>query len=190
MIYLRRISLLLLLADTCLLAEGGYIQAKAILAQHLLKEAWARTLTNRNQNKPWPWADTWPRARLIAPAHNIDQIVLANDSGSSLAFGPGHMTRSSPPNQPGNTIISGHRDTHFRFLKKIKIGDAFLLQGKDGKLEKYRVSNLLVQDMDKIAIPLTSPKPTLTLVTCYPFDAVRQAKLRFIVICQQDLPDG
>ena len=44
--------------------------------------------------------------------------------------------------------------------------------------------------MDKIAIPLTSPKPTLTLVTCYPFDAVRQAKLRFIVICQQDLPDG
>lgn len=183
-INLKRCALFLLLAGTCLLAEGGYIQAKAILAQILLKEAWARTLAGQEPVRPWPWADTWPVARIIAPGHNIDQIILANDSGSSLAFAPGHMTWSAPPNTTGTAIISGHRDTHFRFLQKIKIGDPLILQDRKGS-KRYRVSNLQVQEMDNISIPLDGPKPTLVLVTCYPFDTVSRAKLRFIVIAEQ-----
>src|SRR5688500_11563212 len=46
------------------LANGAYIHAKAWLAQRLIASAWARTLEGEREVKPWPWADTWPVARL------------------------------------------------------------------------------------------------------------------------------
>src|SRR5512134_469774 len=97
--------------------QGGWIYAKALLAQHMLQHAWARTLAGEREVRPWPWADTWPVARLRVPVHGIDLIVLDGVSGRTLAFGPGHAGGSAPPGAPGTAIISGHRDTHFRFLQ-------------------------------------------------------------------------
>ena len=88
---------------------AGWIHAKAAVAQVLLDKAWQQTLVDQQNNRPWPWADTWPVAELIVPAHGIEQIVLAGDSGESLAFGPGHSFASSMPEQRGVVMISGHR---------------------------------------------------------------------------------
>ncbi|MFP6625625.1 MAG: sortase, partial [Deltaproteobacteria bacterium] len=95
---------------------GGavYIHAKAELSQVLLKRAWARTLEYGEPSRPWPWADTWPVARLRVPRLGIDQVVLAGASGASLAFAPGHLSGTASPGETGSTVISGHRDTHFR----------------------------------------------------------------------------
>ncbi|HHO58625.1 MAG TPA: sortase, partial [Thiotrichales bacterium] len=111
------------------LAAAGWIQAKAIVAQHLLEDAWDSTgRQNETGVKPWPWADTWPMARLLVPAQGIDQIVLAGDSGSSLAFGPAFSLASARPGETGLTVISGHRDTHFRFIEKLKRNQTLTLQ--------------------------------------------------------------
>ena len=78
-------------------ASGLYIHAKAILAQHLLEHAWQRMRGGAAQAKPWPWADTWPVARLGAAGLDGWVYVLADASGRSLAFGPGHVAETASP---------------------------------------------------------------------------------------------
>ncbi len=166
------------------LGQAGYLHAKAVLAQQLIKQAWQQTLENLQQNKPWPWADTWPVGRLQVPAHDIDLYVLAGDSGRTLAFGPGHRFSSALPGENGIALISAHRDTHFRFLKKLKDDDEILFQGLSGQWQRYRVSSsAVVHESDGI---VDSSENTLALVTCYPFDAILPGgSLRFVVFAQQ-----
>lgn len=159
------------------LASAGWIQSKAIIAQQLLKHSWNKTLVDVNgdnkplHHKPWPWADTWPVAKLIVPQHDIEQIILAGDSGSSLAFGPGYSLAGAAPNTAGTTLISAHRDTHFQFLKDVKINDTIVLQSRD-KTVSYRVYDLQIVDSKEHVIQDDLENRTLVLVTCFPFDAI------------------
>jgi len=75
--------------------SGTWIYVKAKLAQVLLQRAWAVSLAGQRDVKPWPWADTWPVARLVVPSLGIDQIVLAGAHGRTLAFGPGQLESGS-----------------------------------------------------------------------------------------------
>ena len=162
--------------------EGLYIHAKAALAQTLLQSAWQRTLAGEARVKPWPWADTWPVARLSVSDRGVDLIVLAGATGRTLAFGPGHLEGSATPGAPGMSIVTGHRDTHFRFLKSLKYGDELLVEGSDGARQRYRVTATRVADYRRPGIRLDGLSPALTLVTCYPFDAlVPGGPLRYLV---------
>ena len=164
-------------------SQAGYLYAKALLAQQLIKDAWQQSLKNQRQHKPWPWADTWPVGRLKVPTHHIDLYVLAGDSGRTLAFGPGHRFGTAMPGETGISLISAHRDTHFRFLKKLTSNDEILFQNIDGKWQHYRVTNsAVVHESNTIA---DSPENTLVLVTCYPFDAIiPSGPLRYVVFAQ------
>jgi hypothetical protein len=95
---------LLLLAGMWQLGGGLAIRGKAILAQILVRDAWERTLKGERQAKPWPWADTWPVARLSVPAQRIDLFVLAGANGRTIAFGPGHVFGTAPPGEEGNSV--------------------------------------------------------------------------------------
>lgn len=160
-------------------SQGAWIHAKAALAQWLLADAWQQTLGTGRPVPPWPWADTWPVARLRVPAQGIDQIVLAGDSGRTLAFGPGHTTTSALPGESGTTVISGHRDTHFRFLRELEVGDRLLLETPTGDY-RYRVDHHQVVDHRQAAIADHGER--LVLVTCYPFDALLPGgPLRYVV---------
>ena len=87
------------------LGQGAYIPAKAWLAQELMQRAWLRVTAGEDRAAPWPWADTWPVARLKALGGDIDLVVLAGGSGRTLAFGPGHLSASAMPGQVGNAVI-------------------------------------------------------------------------------------
>lgn len=164
------------------LGAGAYIPAKAWLAQELMHKAWLLSASGTVRPAPWPWADTWPIARLAANAHAVDLIVLAGGSGRTLAFGPGHLSGSALPGETGNTVIAGHRDTHFRFLKDMAIGELLRIELGSGEEHVYEVIGMDVVDARTGSLVLDTDAPMLTLVTCYPFDA-RQAggPLRFIV---------
>jgi sortase A len=153
------------------LGAGTYIHAKAWLAQHLIANAWAREISGEHQAKPWPWADTWPIARLRIPEANVDLYVLADASGRSLAFGPGWLNDSAPLGTSGNAIIAAHRDTHFRFLRDAKPGMRVALQTLDGQVHAYEIVAGHVIDVRADRLQVTD-YPALTLLTCYPFDAV------------------
>jgi sortase A len=159
-----------------------WIPVKAELAQLLLQRSWAQTLDGKKHVKPWPWADTWPLARLRMEQHGVDLIVLAGASGRTLAFGPGHLDGTPRPGQLGNVALSGHRDTHFRFLEGVVPGELLSLQSPDGVLQTYRVVARHIVYENDVYVLDDDGDAVLTLVTCYPFDAVVPGgPLRYVV---------
>lgn len=179
---LTLVALGLLLGGVWQLGEAAYIHAKALLAQVLLRTAWERTRAGETRVRPWPWADTWPVSRLRVPRLDMDLIVLADSSGRTLAFGPGHLSGSAQPGTSGNTVISAHRDTHFRKIKSIVADDDLYLETADGRRHRYRVRDTRIVDSGKARMVMETDVPMLTLVTCYPFDAVIPGgPLRYVV---------
>src|SRR5436190_5467595 len=132
------LALALALAGVVLFGQGAYIHAKALLAQVLLERAFAETIATGHATKPWSWADTWPVSRISVPRIKAKAIVLAGSSGQALAFGPGQVERTPDAGERGVTIYSAHRDTHFRFLKDVAIGDEIEVTRRDGKTFRYR----------------------------------------------------
>ncbi len=132
--------LILLLSGALLMGQGLYIDAQAWLAQILLARAWDRTLTGDPQVTPWPGSDTWPVARLGFSQPGLSLRVLKGDPGASLAFGPGWAERSAAPGEAGLSVISGHRDTHFRSLEDLQHGEIVTIQTSKGARMSYRVT--------------------------------------------------
>lgn len=164
------------------IGQGAYIYAKAVLAQHLLRQAWRATQLGEVAVKPWSWADTYPVARLTAPKQGVDLIVLAGASGRTLAFGPGHVEGTPLPGTTGNSVLSAHRDTHFAFLQHLHRGDALMVESANGKKTRYTVQATRIVDQNDVSVMRSSNAEQLTLVTCYPFDAVRPGgPLRYVV---------
>lgn len=162
------------------LGQGLYINAKAQLAQVLLERAWQMTLADGKPHKAWPWADTWPVAKLEVPRLGQSRIVLSNASGEALAFGPGHLLGSPPPGGNGTSIIAGHRDTHFSFLRGLKSDDYVIVVTADGVSHRYKTGEIAIVDAEKSSIdPFAGAG--LALVTCYPFDSRERGPLRYVV---------
>ncbi len=185
----RLLSMGLLLLGLWLGVQGAWIYVKARLAQYLLQHAWSRTIHGEVHVTPWPWADTWPVARMSVPTYGVNLIILAGASGRTLAFGPGLVPTSAPPGQMGATILSAHRDTHFRFLEQLKLGDEILVevlaQAPRTRFYRYRVTGIDVVDARMTRILAGPGHPSLLLVTCYPFDAiVPGGPLRYVVTAE------
>jgi sortase A len=168
------------------LGQGAYIPAKAWLAQELMQRAWVRGSHGEAQPVPWPWADTWPVARLSAKSGAVDLIVLAGGSGRTLAFGPGHLSASALPGEPGNSVIAGHRDTHFEFLRDVELGERLEIETIAGRHYRYVVVGIDVVDARRGSLLLDTDEAMLSLVTCYPFAAADAGgPLRYVVTARK-----
>jgi sortase A len=164
----------LALLGAALLAAGFWLPAKAALAQQLLNRAWGSTAASGGAAsvRPWPWADTWPVARLTLPHARGPLTVLAGASGRNLAFAPALMDGSAQPGAPGVSVIAGHRDTHFRALAEVAVGDVLALERPDGAVYRYEVTDLDVVDSERTELRLDADESIVVLVTCWPFEAV------------------
>ncbi|MDT3273775.1 class GN sortase [Shewanella sp. SP2S2-4] len=183
----------LFLIGATLLGKGLYMQAKAHFAQYLIEQAWTKTLADGQSHKPWSWADTYPVAKLsfyreqaansdIEAELNDSLYVLAGASGRNLAFGPSLVLSSAPAGQKGNTVIAGHRDTHFAILNGMAVGRRLSLQTLKGNHIIYEVVATQVVNETETQFMARSADNRLTLITCYPFDALQGgAELRFVV---------
>jgi sortase A len=179
---LRLLPLLLAAVGVVLLVNAAYIPAKAALAQWLLQRSWAERGAEGGGSAPWPGADLAPVARLRQPRLGVDQLVLDDASGRTLAFGPGRVSGSVRPGARGNLVLSGHRDTHFRWLRELAPGDELSLEADDGRLLRYRVTEGRVVGADRVDLLDPTGFDGLRLLTCYPFDAiVPGTPLRYLV---------
>jgi len=182
--------LLFALAGFLLFGQGAYIHAKALLAQVLLERAFDETIATGHATKPWAWADTWPVARIEVKRLHASTIVLAGSSGQALAFGPGHVELTSEAGERGVAVYSAHRDTHFRFLKNVAIGDEIEITRNDGKKFRYRAdANSVVRFDDSGIDPLTD-RHELVLSTCWPFDALTAGAQRYLLHATMIGPDS
>lgn len=167
------------------LGGAAWIHAKATLAQHLIASAWEGTKKD-GARRPWPWADTRPVARLTVPSRGISLYVLAGTSGRSLAFGPGHVDGTALPGSSGNSVIVAHRDTHFAFLRNLREDEEITVEDTRGRLTRYRVREVAVVDKSQTRLLDPADSPQLTLITCWPFDAVQPGTAqRYVVIADR-----
>lgn len=171
----------------CFLASGLYMPLKAKLAQHLMADAWDKTLASGGvPHKPWGWADVWPVARLTIKNRGVDVFILSGTSGEAMAFGPGHMTELAALGQPGTAVVAGHRDSHFKPLKYVELGDNIFLEDKEGNKHFYTITDTQIMDYRKAFLPSGLDNSRLVLVTCYPFNAlIAGGPLRFVVMAEK-----
>ena len=178
---LKRLGVLIIIAfGGWQFSSGTYIYAKAQLAQYLLTNAWTKTLDGNPKVKPWGWADTHPVAKITF--NNKDNyIILEGESGHTMAFGPGHVSATPIPGNGGNSVIVGHRDTHFTVLKDLMPGDVIQVQMPNKQIN-YKVVNSFIVDQSQSEVMQDFGSEQLTLITCYPFDALQAGgPLRYVV---------
>jgi len=118
--------------------------------------------------------------RLEIPAISLSAMVAEGVETSTLRRSIGHIPGTSLPGAQGNVAISAHRDTFFRHLGKLQKGDLISIDTLDGTFE-YAVESTNIVDPDERAVLRDIGRPTLTLITCYPFYFVGSAPKRFVV---------
>jgi sortase A len=181
---------ILALIGLILFGQGAYIHAKALLAQVLLERAFEETIASGHPVKPWSWADTWPVARIEVERLHASTIVLAGSSGQALAFGPGHVEQTVDAGELGVAVYSAHRDTHFRFLKEVAVGDEIDVTRSDGKTFRYRADRSSVVRFDQSGIEPLTDRYELVLSTCWPFDALTSGPERYLLHATLIEPDS
>jgi len=175
-----------LLLGLYFLGNAGYMLAKANLAQILLERSWNQALaqTSSEFQRPWPWADFYPAAKLTFVGLKSSYIVANIDSGQALAFAPGFSAKNISGDD-GVSIISAHNDSHFSVLESLKWGDELMLEDRSKTIKYYRVENAYVIDTRSEFIQLDASvedSKELILVTCYPFKGVEPSTpYRYIV---------
>jgi len=164
------------------IASAAWIHAKAILAQRLIASAW-QDARHGASRRPWPWADMRPIARMQVRSRGIDLYVFDSASPRALAFGPGHVTGTALPASWGNSVIVAHRDTHFAFLRTLAANDEIEVESRDGGHAIYRVREVAIVHKEDTRVLDDADSAQLTLITCYPFDAIRPGTaLRYTVV--------
>lgn len=127
--------------------------------------------------------------RLEIPGTGLEVMVLNGDDARTLRRGAGWLPYTARPGS-GNAVIAAHRDTYFRPLRRIKEGDIIHLTTLDGRYN-FRVEWTAVVDPADTTVLRPTKRPTLTLITCYPFYYAGEAPQRFIVrASRQEMLEG
>ncbi|MBV7296843.1 class GN sortase [Enterovibrio paralichthyis] len=180
----KRIGMLLFIVGIAsggaMIGKGIYIKTKALVAQVLIERAWDKQKMSQDKLAPWPWADTYPAAKLIF-GENRPLWVLSGANARNLAFGPTLQMNTAEPGRRGNVVIFGHNDTHFSGLQSAKKGDIMALETRSGTNISYKVTAInVVHESDTKWIE-NSGEDRLTLVTCYPSNVINSNQ-RLVVI--------
>ncbi len=121
-----------------------------------------------------------PVALLKIERLNLEAPVFAGTDRITLNRGIGLLESSPMPGEAGNVALSGHRDSFFRPLKDIAVGDVIELQTLHGILN-FQVSDISIVDPLDTSVVDPTDTSVLTLITCYPFYYVGFAPDRYIV---------
>lgn len=118
--------------------------------------------------------------RVVVPKINLDAIVVEGASRKKLSEGPGHVLDTANPGEPGNAVITAHRDTFFRHIYELNKGDDILIR-RNGQVFKYEVTGKKIVMPEDVGVLKPTPDPQLTLITCYPTYYIGPAPKRLVV---------
>jgi sortase (surface protein transpeptidase) len=174
---LRWLGLAICLVGVVVLARALWVPLKAEIANVLIVRAAQRAIAEHQPVKPWPWFDHEVLGVLEFVERDLQLVVFDAASGTSLAFAPGWLPGSVLPGQFGNAVIAAHRDTHFRMLDELRLGERIIFHHvrtgdrpdadnpSEGKLE-FLVEEIALVDSGQLALSRESARPRLVLVTC------------------------
>ena len=121
-----------------------------------------------------------PLGVLEISAIQLQVPVLEGTDELTLDRAVGHIPGTAPLGEPGNIGIAGHRDGFFRGLKDVHVGETIDVYTQRGR-SRYAVDEIQTVSPDDVSVLAPRARPSLTLVTCYPFYFVGSAPLRYIV---------
>lgn len=189
---MRKLSILLIIGGIIFLGVGGYqlYQTKMNEKQNL-KEA--KSLLNKNDQKKntnsldsnFP-LDFNPSTGetvgiLEIPKLESELPIVEGTDEDELAQGVGHYAGTAFPLQKDQIVLSGHRDTVFRRMGELELGDILTLQLPYGEFSYEIFETKIVDANDRSIIVPTRPNEVLTVTTCYPFSYIGSAPDRYII---------
>jgi sortase A len=118
--------------------------------------------------------------RIEIPRLKLSTIVFEGADDAELQRGAGHLPASALPGNRGNMVLAAHRDTFFRPLRNIRVGDRVHIHQPHGD-SVYIVKSAWIVDPDQVDVLKPTAEPALTLITCYPFRYIGPAPERFVV---------
>ena len=166
------------------LIDAAVFQARA--SRNLDRVLWTQSAARPEapQPAPAPVASGGVLGRIVIPRVGLSVIVVEGLEPASLRRAAGHIPGTALPGEPGNVGLAGHRDTFFRSLKELKIKDEIQLSTLKDTF-RYEVESLQVVAPTDTAVLAPSSGNELTLVTCYPFNYIGPAPMRWIVRARQ-----
>ena len=178
----RLIETILVCLGIIFILKASYLPAKAYIGQKMLLSAWERTLETGEPQKSWNWADFKPIVKLSIKHLGITLVTLDKASGEAMAWGPGLLNHEAKIGEDGTAFIVGHRDSHMRFLKDLKVGEHLTLELPNGEQQTYQAVRSDIVDSRTWTTPtdLTS-KTSIALITCWPFDETESGPERYIL---------
>lgn len=160
-----------------------YKQTKDEFKESVNKET-AKKLEQAKRNEPL--YKTYPKfgeemGSLSIPRIDAKIPIFHGTNEDELSKGIGHYAKSVLPGERDNSVLAGHRDTVFRQLGNVKIGDQLIVTTSAGTFT-YEVRKIRIVDKDDRTVIIPKPRPTLTVSTCYPFRYIGPAPQRYVLV--------
>ncbi|NQD66210.1 class D sortase [Bacillus haikouensis] len=185
---IKLLSIVLLAGGGSLLGYSGYhitnqkVQEKKALedAQTIVKAA-GNTEEDQTNSISYSFAQGDVVGVLTIPKLKKELPIIEGTDEAELEKGVGHYSDTKLPGQKDRIFLAGHRDTVFKRMGEIEIGDILEVQLKSG-LHQYEVfETFIVKETDLSVLKSTAPDEILTLSTCYPFEYLSSTNERYII---------
>jgi sortase A len=118
--------------------------------------------------------------KITIPSLKQTLPIYQGTEDAQLKKGIGHYERSVFPGVGDNSVLSGHRDSVFSQLGKLKVGEFVTVETVAGKFT-YKISGFRIVGANDRTVIVPTKTAVLTLTTCYPFHYIGSAPKRFIV---------
>jgi len=175
MIRSSRFFWLLVIAGALLLVKGSFAVYPSLFPNPTAQLSLSSDLTSSVRFEPGA-----ALFELSLPAHSAALTVVEGTTAAALRKGPGHLEGTPLPGEHGNVVIAGHRDTHFRVLKDVLIGDEIRVESARRDYT-YRITDIRIVSPKDTHVLRPQSRAALTLITCYPFRYLGPAPERYVV---------
>jgi len=184
----RALGLALIVLGVLVLSGVGYRYARGAYDRDQARAAWAALEAHNavasasslaSAHSHTTYAAGALVGRLLIPAVQLDEVIAEGVGDDQLDAGPGHLPGSASPGEPGNAVISAHRDRHFHSLGRVVLGDTVITETRTSRTTWVIVSRSIVGRYEPSLFP--SQQPELTLTTCWPIRYIGPAPDRLIL---------
>lgn len=183
----RALGLLLLVGGLALLGFVGTGYGRGLMDRDAARTRWAaidaraavRSANAHLADSPGPIAQGTPISRLLVPHISLDEVIVEGVGDAVLNAGPGHMPGTPLPGGAGNSVVSAHRDMHFRRLAELGIGDTVVTVTEYHRTT-WRITGRRIVAASAASI-FPTPEASLTLTTCWPMRYIGPAPDRLLL---------
>lgn len=179
MVKLKVVSIMIFIIGTALFVGSGLSFWKGYSAV----EEWDELDAQDQADVKSSWGDLEggdELGKLTIPKLDASIPIYHGTTEDEMKKGIGHVINSKLPGEDGNIVLSGHRDTVFRRLGDLEVGDSLYVEN-GGQSYQYKIKRIRIVSADDTTVLVPKPKETLTVTTCYPFRFIGRAPERYVL---------